>query len=57
MDNVKNDAYYIKRLKQDLEFVVTHMKNVDIEDLNANEVLLPWWSSVLLSDLARESLQ
>ena len=28
MDNVKNDAYYIKRLKQDLEFVVTHMKNV-----------------------------
>ena len=40
MDNVKNDAYYIKRLKQDLEFVVTHMKNVDIEELNANEVLL-----------------
>ena len=40
MDNVKNDAYYIKRLKQDLEFVVTHMKNVDIEGLNANEVLL-----------------
>lgn len=57
MDNVKNDAYYVKRLKQDLEFVVTHMKNVDIEELNANEVLLPWWSSVLLSDLARESLQ
>ena len=48
MDNVKNDAYYVKRLKQDLEFVVTHMKNVDIEELNANEVLL--------SDLARESL-
>ena len=23
MDNVKNDAYYVKRLKQDLEFVVT----------------------------------
>ena len=36
MDNVKNDAYYVKRLKQDLEFVVTHMKNVDIEELNAN---------------------
>lgn len=35
MDNVKNDAYYIIRLKQDLEFVVTHMKNVDIEELNA----------------------
>ena len=40
MDNVKNDAYYVKRLKQDLEFVVTHMNNVDIEELNANEVLL-----------------
>lgn len=40
MDNVKNDAYYVKRLKQDLEFVVTHMKNVDIEELNANEILL-----------------
>lgn len=40
MDNVKNDSYYVKRLKQDLEFVVTHMKNVDIEELNANEVLL-----------------
>lgn len=40
MDNVKNDAYYVKRLKQDLAFVVTHMKNVDIEELNANEVLL-----------------
>ena len=40
MDNVKNDAYYIKRLKQDLEFVVTHMKNVDIEEFSANEVLL-----------------
>ena len=40
MDNVKNDAYYVKRLKHDLEFVVTHMKNVDIEELNANEVLL-----------------
>lgn len=33
MDNVKNDAYYIKRLKQDLEFVVTHMKNVDMRNL------------------------
>lgn len=40
MDNVKNDSYYVKRLKLDLEFVVTHMKNVDIEELNANEVLL-----------------
>ena len=40
MDNVKNDAYYIQKLRKDLEFIVEHMRNVDIEDLNANEVLL-----------------
>lgn len=33
MDNVKNDAYYIKRLKQDLEFVVTHMKMLILRNL------------------------
>ena len=40
MDNVKNDNYYIQKIKQDLEFISKHMKNVDIEELNANEVLL-----------------
>ena len=40
MDNVKNDAYYIQKLRKDLEFIVVHMRNVDIEELNANEVLL-----------------
>jgi uncharacterized protein with HEPN domain len=40
MDNVKNDDYYIRKIKQDLEFIVLHMKNVDIEELNANELLL-----------------
>lgn len=40
MDNVKNDNYYIKKIKQDLEFISKHMKDVDIEELNANEVLL-----------------
>ena len=39
MDNVKNDAYYIKRLKQDLEFVVTHMKNV-VQALKRSDVKL-----------------
>jgi uncharacterized protein with HEPN domain len=40
MDNVKNDDFYIKKIKQDLEFIVLHMKNVDEEELNANEILL-----------------
>lgn len=40
MDNVKNDTYYLQKIKQDLEFIVVHMRNVDIEELNANEILL-----------------
>lgn len=40
MDNTKNDSYYIQKIQQDLEFIVHHMKDVDIEELNANEVLL-----------------
>lgn len=40
MDNLKNDHYYIQRVLQDLEFIVTHMENVDLEELNRNEILL-----------------
>ena len=40
MDNVKTDSYYIEKIRKDLEFIVEHMRNVDIEELNANEVLL-----------------
>ena len=40
MDNTKDDKYYIQRIKKDLEFIVVHMRNVDIEELNKNEVLL-----------------
>ena len=40
MDNVKNDNYYIQKIRQDLEFIVIHMKDVDIEELNENEILL-----------------
>lgn len=28
MDNVKNDNYYIQKIRQDLEFIVIHMKYV-----------------------------
>lgn len=40
MDNLKNDHYYIDRIKQDLQFIVMHMKDVTIEDLNNNDLLL-----------------
>lgn len=40
MDHVKNDNYYVQKIKQDLEFISKHMKNVGIEELNANEILL-----------------
>ena len=40
MDNVKTDGYYIEKIKTDLKFIVDHMRNVDIEELNTNEVLL-----------------
>ena len=40
MDNLKNDTYYIQKIIQDLNFIVLNMKDVDIEELNENEVLL-----------------
>ena len=40
MDNVKTDNYYIQKIRRDLEFIVIHMRNVGIEELNANEILL-----------------
>lgn len=40
MDNMKNDHYYLQKIRQDLEFIVLHMHDVDIEELNVNEVLL-----------------
>lgn len=40
MDNKKNDTYYINKIKTDLEFIITHMKNITQDDLTANEILL-----------------
>lgn len=40
MDNPKNNAYYIQKIRKDLEFIVAHMRDVDMEEMNANEVLL-----------------
>ena len=33
MDNVKNDAYYVQKIKKDVLFIVTHMRGVDAEEL------------------------
>ena len=40
MDNRKDDSYYIRKIKGDLEFIVSHMEAVDLEALNQNEILL-----------------
>ena len=44
MDNIKNDDYYISKIIQDLEFIVLHMNNVCIEELNdkMNNSNIPW---------------
>lgn len=40
MDNTKNDHYYLEKIKTDISFIVKHMKDVDLKELNENEVLL-----------------
>ena len=40
MDNVKNDSYYVHKIHADLAFIVKHTRNIDAEELYANEVLL-----------------
>ena len=39
MDNVKNDAYYIERILNDLAYISLHMKEVDSEAFSSNEIL------------------
>lgn len=40
MDNEKNNSYFIQKIIQDSEFIVEHMREVDVEGLNKNEILL-----------------
>ncbi|MCR5201772.1 MAG: DUF86 domain-containing protein [Lachnospiraceae bacterium] len=40
MDNMKTDNYYITKICDDLSFIVKHTKNIDEEELSANEILL-----------------
>ncbi len=40
MDNTKNDQYYLDKIKADIAFIVAHMKDVDTQELNDNEIML-----------------
>lgn len=40
MDNTKNDDYYVGKLRDDLAFIVRHMKGISLEELTENEILL-----------------
>ena len=40
MDNVKNDNYHALKIRDDLAFIVKHMKDISQEELGTNEVLL-----------------
>ena len=40
MDNIKDDNYFIRKIMQDLQFIVDHMENVDQVELTTNEILL-----------------
>ena len=40
MDNIKNDKYYLDKIRTDIEFINAHMKDVDLQELNDNEVIL-----------------
>ncbi len=39
MNNAKDDAYYMEKLKKDLCFIIAHMEGVDEEHFSADEVL------------------
>lgn len=39
MDNIKNDEYYISKIKENLNFIVKHMENTERNDFDKNELL------------------
>lgn len=40
MDNVKDDWYYLERIKKDLSFVVEHTAGKTKDEIEANELLV-----------------
>ncbi|MCQ2911136.1 MAG: DUF86 domain-containing protein [Clostridia bacterium] len=39
MDNIKDDKYYVKKIKEQIEFINMHMKNKSLNDLTKDELL------------------
>lgn len=39
MNNIKDDSYYLQKIRKDLEFIIIHMENVEETDFETNEVL------------------
>ena len=40
MDYIKNDQYYINKIRKDLKFIIDNTLDVDSEELGKNEILL-----------------
>ena len=40
MDNLKDDLYYVERIKKDLKFVIDHTAGKSIEEVKADELLM-----------------
>ncbi len=39
MNNIKDDSYYLQKIRKDLDFIIAHMENVEETDFETNEVL------------------
>ncbi len=40
MDNIKNDGYYLKKILDDLDFIIKYTKDISKEEFEANELLI-----------------
>ena len=40
MDEIKNDEYYLKKIKDDLEFMIKHMQGVSQQAFEVDELLI-----------------
>ena len=40
MDRVKNDGYFLAKIREDLAFICRHMEKADEEELATNDLLL-----------------
>ena len=39
MDNIKNDAYYLKQMIEDIEFIISETKYIELDEFKKDEVL------------------